>query len=118
MNGSVSILHVFVIVPIFLAHATIVSTVHYLETGSAMQASFTACVGGGIPSPLEVNSIFYRGLCSSCYHCNTFMIVWVLIFSFVHVVCDTEHTINVCIVQYNIPPGKSFFRPSLETVSN
>ena len=32
--------------------------------------------------------------------------------------CDTEHTINVSIVQYNIPPCKSFFRPSLETVSN
>ena len=52
MNGSVSILHVFVIMPIFLAHATVVSTVHYVETGSAMQASFTACVGGGHPLSL------------------------------------------------------------------
>ena len=38
-------------------HCALFRNSHYY----AMRASFTACVGGGIPSPLEVNSIIYRG---------------------------------------------------------
>ena len=82
-----------------------------------MQASFTACAGGGILSPLEVNSVilsrFIQFLLSLQYVSDCLGAYF-----WFRAMCHTENTINVRIVKYNILASKSCFRPSLETVYN
>ena len=76
-----------------------------------MRASFTACVGGGIPSPLNVDRIILSRLCSSYYHYNTFQIVWVLIFGFLLCVIRNTQLMYVLFNSTFLPVNVAFVPP-------